>query len=98
MENIVEYRIVDYEDLNGEWRNTDPKGQITTDGSRYGQGDPEPTTEQIENSSWVNVGFEDIHGDVTYKWIEGPFDEEFWVSDAIIEIAHEYGIVLGEQG
>lgn len=96
MEDIVNYRVVDYQDTSGNWRNTDPIGKTTTDGSRTGQGDPEPTVEDIESSEWINVGFEDKNGDITYKWIKGPFDEDFWVSDAIIEIASEYGIVLGE--
>lgn len=98
MEDIISYRVVDYQSTDGEWRNTDPKGMITTDGSRYGQGDSEPTVEDIEHTPWVNVGFEDKHGDITYKWIQGPFDEDYWISDAILEIADEYGIALGEQG
>lgn len=98
MEDIVDYRVVDYQSTDGTWRNTDPKGQITTDNSRMGQGDPEPTVEDIEHTPWVNVGFEDKHGDTIYKWIQGPFDEDFWISDAIEQIADEYGIVLGEQG
>lgn len=98
MDDITGYRIVDYQDTSGEWRNTDPKGQVTTDGSRTGQGDPAPSTEDIEASDWVNVGFEDSSGDTHYKWIQGPFDEDFWITDAIAQIADEYGIVLGEQG
>ena len=98
MEDIVDYRIVDYQSPDGTWRNTDPKNRVTTDGNRMGQGDPPPSVEDIEASTYVNVGFEDKDGNITYKWIEGPFDEDYWISDAIIEIADEYGIVLGEQG
>lgn len=100
MENVVDYRVVDYRHTNKdgstEWRNTDPKGQVTTDGSRQGQGDPDPTTEDIENSPYVNVGFQDSDGDWHYKWINGPFSAEFWIDDAITEIISEYGIILGE--
>lgn len=100
MEDVTDYRIVDYEHVNEagvrEWRNTDPEGSITTDGSREGQGDPDPTTEDIENSDWVNVGFQDKDGEWYYYWIQGPFDEDFWIDDAIEQIVGEYGIVLGE--
>lgn len=100
MDDIVDYRIVDYQHVNDddrlEWRNTDPEGTVTTDGSREGQGHAEPTTEDIENSSWVNVGFQDSEGEWHYYWIEGPFDEEFWISDAIEQLVSSYGIVLGE--
>jgi hypothetical protein len=96
VENIVSYRVVDYQSTDGDWRNTDPKGSVTTDGSRMGQGDSEPTVEDIESSPWINVGFEDADGDVHYKWIKGPFDEDFWVDEAIEQIVDEYGIVLGE--
>lgn len=89
------YRVVDYQDVNGVWRNTDPVGQVTTDGSRTGQGDPEPTTEDIEASPWINVGFEDDDGEIYYKWIQGPFDAEFWIDDAIEQIVGEYNIPYG---
>lgn len=101
MEKIRDYRVVDYQHElpSGEkvWRNTDPKGQVTTDGSRMGQGDPPPTQKDIQISEWVNVGFTDEHGDTIYKWIKGPFDSEFWIDDAILQIVDEYGIVLGER-
>lgn len=104
MEDLIDYRIVDYqktiENDKGEsekvWMNTDPKGSVTTDGSRMGQGDPDPTTEDIENSDWVNVGFQDKEGEWHYYWLKGPFDEEFWISDSIEQVTGEYGIVLGE--
>lgn len=100
VENIVNYRVVDYEHVNEdgdkEWRNTDPEGELTTDGQREGEGDPEATTEDIENSDWVNIGFQDTDGNWHYYWIHGPFDEEFWLDDAIEQIISEYGIVLGE--
>ena len=100
MDKIVEYRVVDYQHVNEDgsktWYNTDPKGQATTDGNRMGQGDPEPTTKDIEASDWVNVGFQDEHGDWRYYWIQGPLDEDFWIDDAIEQIVDEYGIVLGE--
>lgn len=100
MRDVYDYRVVDYLHITGdgreEWRNTDPPGQITTDGSRTGQGDPEPTTEDIENSPWVNVGFQDTDGDLHYYWLQGPFDEEWWLDDAIEQVVDQYGIVLGE--
>lgn len=89
------YRVVDYANTNGEWMNTDPVGKVTTDGSRMGQGDPPPTTEDIEASPWINVGFQDADGEWYYRWIQGPFDEEFWIDDAIEQLAHEYGISYG---
>lgn len=99
---IIDYRVIDYAHLNPktdelEWRNTDPKGAPTTDGARMGQGDDDPTTEDIENSPYINVGFKDADGDWHYYWISGPFDEEFWVDEAIVEIVDEYSIVLGEE-
>ncbi len=104
MDDIVNYRVVDYQKVveveEGKfekiWMNTDPEGELTTDGSREGQGDPDPTTEDIENSDWVNVGFQDKDGDWHYYWLKGPFDEEFWIDDSINEVINEYGIVLGE--
>lgn len=100
MDGIVDYRIVDYlhiaDDGTEEWRNTDPEGKVTTDGSRFGQGDSDPSVEDIENSPYVNVGFKDVEGDWHYYWIDGPFDEDWWIDDAIEQIADEYGIVLGE--
>lgn len=100
MRDVVDYRIVDYEHIVSDghkvWRNTDPTDQITTDGSRYGGGDPDPTEQDIEDSEWVNVGFLDSDGEWHYYWIRGPFDEEFWIEDAIEQIIAEYGIVLGE--
>lgn len=100
MDNIIDYRVVDYLHINDddsqEWRNTDPKGSVTTDGSRLGQGDPEPTTQDIEDSPYVNIGFQDEDGNWHYYWINGPFDELFWIDDAIEQIVDEYGIVLGE--
>lgn len=101
MDNITGWRIVDYqhelEDGTKVWRNTDPKGKVTTDGTRMGQGDPKASQKDIEISDWVNVGFTDKHGDTYYKWIQGPFDSEFWIDDAIEQIVDEYGIVLGER-
>lgn len=100
LENIEDYRVVDYrhtnEDGSTEWRNTDPKGEVTTDGSREGEGDPPPIEQDIVESPFVNVGFQDKDGEWHYYWIDGPFDEEFWLDDAIEQIVHEYGIVLGE--
>lgn len=104
MDDVASYRIIDYQKVvyddegNAEkvWMNTDPTGEKTTDGSREGQGDPDPTTEDIENSDWVNVGFKDFRGEWHYYWIQGPFDEDFWIDDAIGEVINEYGIVLGE--
>lgn len=100
MENIINYRVVDYEHVNDdgekEWRNTDPEGELTTDGQREGEGDPDPTTEDIENSDWVNIGFQDSDGNWHYYWVHGPFDDEFWLDDVIEQIIDEYGIVLGE--
>lgn len=100
MDNLEDYRVVDYrhtnEDGSTEWRNTDPRGTVTTDGSREGQGDDPPTTQDIEESPYVNVGFKDSDGEWHYYWIDGPLDEEFWIDDAIEQIVDEYGIVLGE--
>lgn len=100
MENVENYRVVDYRHTNPNgstsWKNTDPEGFVTTDGSREGEGDPEPTTQDIEDSPYVNVGFQDADGEWHYYWIDGPFDEEFWIDDAIEQIVDEYGIVLGE--
>lgn len=92
---VEPYRVVDYQDVGGTWRNTDPEGRVTTDGSRMGQGDPEPTTADIEASDWVNIGFQDDDGEWHYYWIFGPFDEDFWLDDAIEQIVHEYGIAYG---
>lgn len=97
MEDIVKYRVVDYKGSDGDWKNTDPKGHVTTDGSRMGQGDREPTPKEIENSPHINVGFWDRDGNIHYYWIEGPFNKDFWIDDAIVEIADEYSIVLGEE-
>lgn len=97
MENIVSYRVVDYKGSDGEWKNTDPKGSVTTDGSRMGQGDEPPTTQEIQESPYVNVGFWDSDGNIIYKWITGPFTDTFWIEDAIEEIADEYSISLGSE-
>jgi hypothetical protein len=100
VKDVTDFRVVDYEHVNEagvrEWRNTDPVGTVTTDGSRDGQGDPDPTTEDIENSDWINVGFKDSDGEIHYYWMDGPFDDEFWIDDAIEQIASKYGIILGE--
>lgn len=100
MDDVVNYRVIDYEHVEDDgtkvWRNTDPVGHPTTDGSRMGQGDPDPTVSDIENSDWVNIGFQDKDGEWHYYWIQGPFDEEFWIEDSIEQIIGEYGIVLGE--
>ncbi len=93
----MEYRVVDYMDTRGVWRNTDPVGHVTTDGSRMGQGDKPPTTADIQASPHINVGFWDSDGNIIYKWIEGPFTDTFWIDDAIIEIADEYNITLGSE-
>lgn len=100
MDNLEDYRVVDYRHTNSdgstEWRNTDPKGVTTTDGNREGQGDAPPTTQDVIESPYVNVGFKDSDGIWHYYWIEEDFDEEFWLNDAIEQIADKYGIILGE--
>lgn len=75
----MEYRVVDYMDTNGEWRNTD-------------EGDPDPSEADILETPYVNIGFTDTDDNWHYRWVDGPFDEDFWLDDAIEEIADEYGI------
>jgi hypothetical protein len=98
---FVGYRVVDYLHItpggNKVWKNTDPKGQPTTDGTRMGQGNKEPNQQDIEDSPHVNLGFQDADGNWHYYWVDGPFDSEFWLDDAIIEIVAEYLIVMGEE-
>jgi hypothetical protein len=77
----VQYRVVDYQSADGEWINTD-------------EGGPEPTDIDIESTSWVNIGWKDTDDNWHYRWVEGPFDKDFWLNDAITEIADEYGITI----
>lgn len=97
----MEYRVIDYLHITPtgreNWKNTDPKGSVTTDGTRIGKGHKPPTQKDIEDSPYVNLGFRDDEGEWHYRWVDGPFDEEFWLDDAIGEIVAEYGIVLGEE-
>lgn len=78
----MEYRIVDYLGRDGEWKNTD-------------DGDLDPQQSDILRADQINVGFTDNDGEWHYRWIDGPFDEDFWIDDAIDEIADLYGIPVG---
>lgn len=79
----MDFRVVDYLGSDGEWKNTD-------------KGAREPLEQEIEDSPYVNIGFKDADGNWHYRWIDGPFDEDFWLEDAIHEIASEYGFVVGQ--
>lgn len=78
----MEYRVVDYLGHDGVWKNTD-------------QGDPEPLDSEIEGSPEVNLGFVDQDGNWHYRWVDGPFDEDFWLDDAAEQVADRYGYVIG---
>lgn len=77
----MNYYVVDYKDTNGDWRNTD-------------QGDPDPSSDDIMASPEINIGWEDEDKNWHYRWVDGPFDADFWLDDAIVEIADEYGISI----
>jgi hypothetical protein len=79
---LVEYRVVDYADASGEWVNTD-------------EGAPEPTLEDIYEAVELNVGWTDTDGNWHYRWLEGPFSEDFELEDAIAEASDKYGIDVG---
>lgn len=77
----MNYKVVDYQSGDGYWVNTD-------------QGGSTPTETDIEGSPWINIGWEDQDQNWHYRWVEGPFDSDFWLDDAITEIANEYGISI----
>lgn len=80
MDEPMEWRIVDYQGTDGQWYNTD-------------EGDDPPTDEDIENTPYVNVGWNDEDGNWHYRWVDGPFDQDdFWIDDAIYELSDAYGI------
>lgn len=101
MTEFNDYRVVDYLHItpggNEVWKNTDPKGSTSTTGTHSGQGNKPPTQKDLEVSPYISIGFKDELGEWHYYWVDGPFDSNFWVDDAIIEIVSEYGIVMGEE-
>lgn len=77
----MNYRVVDYRNLNGEWINTDEGGAA-------------PTDADIEDTPELSLGWEDEDGNWHYRWVDGPFSDDFGLEDAIIEIASEYDISI----
>lgn len=81
MDEEYEYRVIDYMGEDGNWYHVP-------------DGDPEPTTEDLMETPEVCVGFLDADDNWHYRWIDGPFDDDYWIDDAIEETADYYGIDL----
>lgn len=77
----MEWEIIDYQGADGNWYNTD-------------DGDPRPSDLDIESSPMINVGWNDVDGEWHYRWIDGPFSEDYWIDDAIYEASDAYGIEI----